>query len=98
VQAIHEGAMRILEEIGIEFLNPEAVEVLRGSGGCDINGENVRMGRDFVMEMIGKAPERVDDHARATRITQAHDRGPAPELRQRLVAAQLLGHDASAAR
>jgi trimethylamine--corrinoid protein Co-methyltransferase len=57
VQAIHDGAMRILEEIGIEFLNPEAIEILRASGGCTIDGENVRMGRDFVMEMIGKAPE-----------------------------------------
>ena len=56
VQAVHNGAMRILEEIGIEFLNPEALEILRGSGGCEINGENVRMGRDFVMEMIAKAP------------------------------------------
>jgi trimethylamine--corrinoid protein Co-methyltransferase len=56
VQAIHNGAMRILEEIGIEFLNPEALEVLRASGGCDINGENVRMGRDFVMETIALAP------------------------------------------
>jgi trimethylamine--corrinoid protein Co-methyltransferase len=57
VQAIHNGAMRILEEIGIEFLNPEALEVLRASGGCDINGENVRMGRDFVMETIALAPQ-----------------------------------------
>ena len=56
IAAIHDGAMRILEEIGIEFLNPEALEVLRGSGGCTIRGENVRMGRDFVMEMIAKAP------------------------------------------
>src|SRR6056297_1876702 len=56
IAAIHDGAMRILEEIGIEFLNPEALEVLRGSGGCIIRGENVRMGRDFVMEMIAKAP------------------------------------------
>ncbi len=56
IAAIHDGAMRILEEIGIEFLNPEAVEILRGSGGCIIVGENVRMGRDFVMEMIAKAP------------------------------------------
>ncbi len=57
IAAIHDGAMRILEEIGIEFLNPEAIEYLRASGGCEINGENVRMGRDFVMEMIAKAPE-----------------------------------------
>ncbi|MEO0783097.1 MAG: trimethylamine methyltransferase family protein, partial [Pseudomonadota bacterium] len=56
VQAIHDGAMRILEEIGIEFLNPKAVEILQASGGCTINGENVRMGRDFVMEQIALAP------------------------------------------
>src|SRR6056297_3455023 len=56
VQAVHDGAMRILEEIGIEFLNPEAVEILRASRGCTIQGDNVRMDRAFVMEMIGKAP------------------------------------------
>ncbi len=55
VQAIHDGAMRILEEIGIEFLNPESLEILR-QAGCTVNGTNVRMGRDFVMEMIAKAP------------------------------------------
>ena len=56
VQAVHNAAMRILEEIGIEFLNPDAIAVLQKSGGCTISGENVRMGRDFVMEMIAKAP------------------------------------------
>ena len=55
VNAIHEGAMRILEEIGIEFLNHEALAILK-EAGCTIDGENVRMGRDFVMEMVGKAP------------------------------------------
>ncbi len=55
VQAIHDGAMRILEEIGIEFLNPEAVAILKDAG-CTINGTNVRMGRDFVMEMMARAP------------------------------------------
>ena len=55
VQAVHNAAMRILEEIGIEFLNHEALEILRAEG-CTINGENVRMGREFVMEMIAKAP------------------------------------------
>ncbi len=29
VAAIHDGAMRILEDIGIEFLNPEACAILR---------------------------------------------------------------------
>ena len=55
VEAIHRGAMRILKEIGIEFLNPEAVEHLR-KAGCIVNGTNVRMDEDFVMEMVGRAP------------------------------------------
>ena len=59
VQAIHDGAMRILEEIGIEFLNAEALEILR-EAGCIIDGENVRMGRDWVMEMVAKAPSQFD--------------------------------------
>ncbi|NOC91246.1 trimethylamine methyltransferase family protein [Ruegeria sp. HKCCD6604] len=57
IEAIHEGAMRILEEIGIEFYNEEAIGILR-EAGCTIDGDNVRMGRDFVMEMIAKAPSR----------------------------------------
>ena len=56
VAAIHDGAMRILEEIGIQILNPEALEIFRASGGCTIQGENLRMGRDFVMEQVAKAP------------------------------------------
>ena len=48
VAAIHDGAMRILEEIGIEILNPEALEVFRKQG-CTITGENVRMDREMLM-------------------------------------------------
>ena len=55
VQRIHKGAMRILSEIGIEFLNPEAVEHLKAAG-CRVNGTNVRMDEDFVMEMVRRAP------------------------------------------
>lgn len=47
--------MRILKEIGIEFLNPEAVEILR-KAGCLVNGTNVKMDEDFVMEMVARAP------------------------------------------
>ncbi|MCK5746110.1 MAG: trimethylamine methyltransferase family protein, partial [Oricola sp.] len=54
VDAIHNGAMRVLEEIGIEFLHSDAVAILRDAG-CIVDGENVRMGRDLVMEMVGKA-------------------------------------------
>ncbi|QEE36261.1 trimethylamine methyltransferase family protein [Octadecabacter sp. SW4] len=55
VQAIHDGAMRILEDIGIEFLNEEALEIFK-KAGCTVNGTNVRMGRDWVMEMLATAP------------------------------------------
>ncbi|MEM8580228.1 MAG: trimethylamine methyltransferase family protein [Pseudomonadota bacterium] len=55
VAAIHNGAMRILEEIGVEFLNPEACAILK-KAGCHVSGETVRMDRAFVMEMVAKAP------------------------------------------
>ena len=57
VQAIHEGAMRVLEEIGIEFLNEEARAVLKAAGCKTTPGStNVRMDRDLVMEKVGIAP------------------------------------------
>jgi trimethylamine---corrinoid protein Co-methyltransferase len=56
VQRVHKTAMRILSDIGIEFLNPEAVTILK-KAGCTVNGTNVRMDEDFVMEMVGHAPE-----------------------------------------
>ncbi|MEM1315734.1 MAG: trimethylamine methyltransferase family protein [Pseudomonadota bacterium] len=55
VQAIHAAAMRVLEEIGIDFLNEDALAVLR-KAGCPIDGERVRMDRDFVAEKIALAP------------------------------------------
>ncbi len=56
VHRVHKTAMRILSDIGIEFLNPEAVAILK-KAGCTVNGNNVRMDEDFVMEMVGHAPE-----------------------------------------
>jgi len=55
VEAIHNGAMRILEEIGIDFLNEEALELFKEIG-VKVNGSNVRMDREWVMEMVAKAP------------------------------------------
>ena len=55
VQAIHDGAMRILEEIGVDFLNEEALALLK-QAGCKIDGEKVFFDRHWIMEMIGKAP------------------------------------------
>ena len=55
VQAIHDGAMRILEEIGVVFLNPEALDLFK-EAGCKVEGDLVKMDRDWVMEMVAKAP------------------------------------------
>lgn len=53
--AIHETAMRVLEEVGVEFLNAEARAHLTRAG-CRVEGENVRMDRAWVMEMLAHAP------------------------------------------
>ncbi|MCB5409858.1 trimethylamine methyltransferase family protein [Pseudogemmobacter faecipullorum] len=55
VARIHQTAMRILREIGIEILNPEAVAILK-QAGCLVSGTNVRFDEDFIMEMLGDAP------------------------------------------
>ncbi|MCH1475209.1 MAG: trimethylamine methyltransferase family protein, partial [Alphaproteobacteria bacterium] len=57
VEAIHEASMRVLEDIGILFLNDDAIDVLEAAG-CTVDHETkrVRMDRDFVIEMAAKAP------------------------------------------
>ena len=69
VACIDAAVMRILEDIGIEFLNPEALDILRRAGAT-VTGENVRMGRDMVREYVAMAPSEF-------RITP---RNPAREL------------------
>src|SRR5690554_6829096 len=55
VEAIHRGAMHILSQIGIEFLNDEALALFR-QAGCLVEGQRVRMGPEFVTEMLARAP------------------------------------------
>lgn len=57
VEAVHDGAMRVLEEIGIDFLNEEAKSILKASG-CAIEpgSDRVRMDRAWVLEQVAKAP------------------------------------------
>ena len=69
VEAIHEASMRILEEIGILFLNDEALDILEAAG-CDVDRETkrVRMDRGFVGEAAAEAP------AKFTITPRNHDR------------------------
>ncbi len=55
IAAIHEGAMRILNEIGIDFLNAEALDLFR-KAGARIEGETVRLDPEWVTEMVARAP------------------------------------------
>ncbi len=56
VAAIHKGAMRILRDIGIRFLNDEALALFR-KAGCRVEGNHVWIDEDFVMEMLARCPE-----------------------------------------
>ncbi|MEM8840268.1 MAG: trimethylamine methyltransferase family protein [Pseudomonadota bacterium] len=52
---VDNAAMRILEEIGIDFLHEDACRILK-EAGADVSGERVRMDRALVREMVAKAP------------------------------------------
>lgn len=65
IEAIHNAAMTILEEIGMDFLNAEAREIFRKAGGTVSAGsERVRLDRGLVMEALAHAPSRFTFHAR----------------------------------
>ncbi len=60
VEAVHDTAMRVLEEIGIEILNIEAAEILKAHGAqlSNVTKESalVKMDRGMVMEKISTTP------------------------------------------
>ena len=55
LDAVHEHAMTILEEVGTDVRHEGALALLRGLGQ-DVDGERVRWDREFVMEMAERAP------------------------------------------
>ena len=63
VEAIHEQAMTILEEIGVDFLHEQARDVFKREGMA-IDGDRVRFDRAFVLEQAAKAPETFELQAR----------------------------------
>jgi trimethylamine--corrinoid protein Co-methyltransferase len=56
VEAIHHASLQILSEIGMDFLLPEARDLLKASGGVKIDGERVRFDPAFIEEMVSHAP------------------------------------------
>ena len=63
VELIHDASMRILEEVGIEFRDAEALQLWK-SAGADVNGELVRIDRELLMNLISTIPSEFDLHAR----------------------------------
>jgi trimethylamine--corrinoid protein Co-methyltransferase len=60
---LERGWRRIVSELGIEFLHPDALEYLR-EAGQDVEGELVRFDPDWILEQVAKAPAEFDLQAR----------------------------------
>ena len=69
VIAIHNTAMKILEEIGVLFLNPEACKILQ-KAGCkvELNESKVKMDRRWVMDMLKTVHNIFPSHQEIPRI------------------------------
>ena len=63
VATLDRGWRRIVSEIGVEFVLPEAVEIF-AKAGQKTDGQNVMLDPDFVMEQVAKAPREFDVQAR----------------------------------
>jgi trimethylamine---corrinoid protein Co-methyltransferase len=60
---LERGWRRIVSELGIEFLHPEALAVFEDAGQ-DVDGELVRLDPDWILEQVAKAPAEFDLQAR----------------------------------
>src|ERR687888_2279067 len=63
MEALDRGWRRIVSEIGIEFLLPEAVEEFR-KAGQQVEERVVKLDPEFVLEQVAKAPREFDLQAR----------------------------------
>jgi trimethylamine--corrinoid protein Co-methyltransferase len=64
VELIEHNADRILQEVGVEFRDPEALATLR-DGGADVDGERVRFPAGMCREIVrATAPAAFTQHAR----------------------------------
>jgi trimethylamine--corrinoid protein Co-methyltransferase len=65
LEAIHEASLRVLEEIGMDFLDPESRDVLAAAGAhVEPGTQRIRFDRAMVTERIRTAPSSFTLHAR----------------------------------
>ena len=65
LEAIHNASLTILEEIGMDFMHPEARAILK-KAGADVKpgSERVRFDRNLILEAIKTCPSEFTLHAR----------------------------------
>lgn len=64
-ERIHETAMRVFEEVGIEVNSDKALDLFRNTDArVDEQNRRVRVPRDMVMSLVSKAPPQVILHGR----------------------------------
>ena len=56
MDVLDRGWRKIVSEIGVEFILPEAVEIFRAAG-CKTEGANVWLDPEFVLEQVAKVPK-----------------------------------------
>jgi trimethylamine--corrinoid protein Co-methyltransferase len=65
VESIHDSSLKVLEEIGMDFLDEEALAILKAAGAEVQPGtQRVRFPRGLVLEAVAKAPSEFTLHAR----------------------------------
>ena len=72
VDVVHNATMKLLETTGIDFRDDESIELWReagAAGGVQIDGYRVRIDREFLMDLVGKAPSEYTMAARDPKRT-----------------------------
>ncbi len=64
VYRIDDASMSLLEEVGVDFRDPIALEQWKQAGAA-VEGERVRFDRDLIRELISSIPENITLHARS---------------------------------
>jgi trimethylamine--corrinoid protein Co-methyltransferase len=65
IEAIHNASLRILEEIGMDFLDGESLSILEAAGAEVAPGsQRVRFDRGLILESVARTPSEVTLHAR----------------------------------
>ena len=63
LEQIHQASMRVLSEIGMDFLHPRARQ-LWADAGADVDGDRVRLDPELVGSLVEQAPSRFTLHSR----------------------------------